>query len=267
MELGRRLLNLRKKSKLSQEEVARRLGVSRQTVSKWETNQSVPDIDKIIPICELYGVSADDLLRGTKLFETAAAIKKTTTKKPKKKTVKKKTTKESVASETKEVVKIVEKPVEEVKTETKEVVKIVEKPVIVEKQVFVKEDTFDESARARGITLGIFLLFLALIWLLLATALFKMNEVVAVIIFFLLLALGVCSIVYSSIIYKKKKKEEVEDNSLFKQIEQILCFVVFLIYLYISFKTMKWHITWLIWIIFALIMEIVKQIMKLWGDR
>ncbi len=62
MGIGEKLLDLRKSKHLSQEEVADKLNVSRQTVSKWETNQSMPDFDKIAPLCELYGISADELL-------------------------------------------------------------------------------------------------------------------------------------------------------------------------------------------------------------
>ncbi len=67
--LGKKLLNLRKVKGLSQEEVAEKLSVSRQTVSKWETDQSTPDFDKIGPMCELYGISADELLLGKKVEE------------------------------------------------------------------------------------------------------------------------------------------------------------------------------------------------------
>ena len=62
MSIGQKLSELRKSKHLSQEEVADKLGVTRQTISKWETDQSTPDFDKIIPICELYGLSADELL-------------------------------------------------------------------------------------------------------------------------------------------------------------------------------------------------------------
>ena len=62
--LGEKLLDLRKSKGLSQEEVADKLGVTRQTVSKWETDQSTPDFDKIAPLCELYEISADELLTG-----------------------------------------------------------------------------------------------------------------------------------------------------------------------------------------------------------
>ena len=50
--IGEKLLELRKKKGLSQEEVAQELNVSRQTISKWETDQSTPDFDKIIPLGE-----------------------------------------------------------------------------------------------------------------------------------------------------------------------------------------------------------------------
>ena len=66
MSLGQRLFELRKEKKLSQEEVADILGVSRQTISKWETDASTPDFDKIVPICELYEISTDELLTGEK---------------------------------------------------------------------------------------------------------------------------------------------------------------------------------------------------------
>ena len=66
MSLGQKLLELRKKKNLSQEEVAEKLEVSRQTISKWETDQSTPDFDKIIPLCELYAISTEELLRGKK---------------------------------------------------------------------------------------------------------------------------------------------------------------------------------------------------------
>ena len=64
MTIGEKLLNLRKQKNLSQEEVANCLNVSRQTISKWETDQSTPDLDKIGPLCELFEISADELIIG-----------------------------------------------------------------------------------------------------------------------------------------------------------------------------------------------------------
>lgn len=65
MKIEDKLLKLRKEKGLSQEEVADILNVSRQTISKWETGQSTPDFDKILPICELYEISCDELLKST----------------------------------------------------------------------------------------------------------------------------------------------------------------------------------------------------------
>jgi transcriptional regulator with XRE-family HTH domain len=54
----------RKKNGWSQEELAERLDVSRQSVSKWESAQSAPDLSKVIAMAELFGVSTDYLLMG-----------------------------------------------------------------------------------------------------------------------------------------------------------------------------------------------------------
>jgi transcriptional regulator with XRE-family HTH domain len=64
MSLGENLLDLRKKAGLSQEEVAEKLSVSRQTVSKWETDQTVPELIKAKLLSELYNVSYDYLISG-----------------------------------------------------------------------------------------------------------------------------------------------------------------------------------------------------------
>ena len=69
MNIGEKLYELRKGKNLSQEEVADKLNVTRQTISKWETNQSTPDFDKIKPLCELYEITADELLTGIKKEE------------------------------------------------------------------------------------------------------------------------------------------------------------------------------------------------------
>ena len=78
MGLDERLLELRKKEHLSQEEVADKLNVSRQTVSKWETGQSTPDFDKILPLCELFNISTDELIKGEKEDEERVVVNNTT---------------------------------------------------------------------------------------------------------------------------------------------------------------------------------------------
>ncbi|WPC42780.1 helix-turn-helix transcriptional regulator [Clostridium sp. JS66] len=67
MSLGEKLLNLRKKAGLSQEDVSDKLGVSRQTVSKWETDQTVPELIKVKLLSQLYNVSYDYLISGSNL--------------------------------------------------------------------------------------------------------------------------------------------------------------------------------------------------------
>jgi transcriptional regulator with XRE-family HTH domain len=62
IEIANRLVELRKKSGLSQEELAAKLGLSRQAVSKWERAEASPDTDNLICLAKLYGVSLDHLL-------------------------------------------------------------------------------------------------------------------------------------------------------------------------------------------------------------
>ena len=62
MEFNNKLYELRKQKGLSQEELAGRLNVSRQTISKWEVGESAPDMDNLVSISELFGVSLDELV-------------------------------------------------------------------------------------------------------------------------------------------------------------------------------------------------------------
>ena len=62
MTIGQKITNLRTAMDISQETLADRLSVSRQSVSKWEMDQAQPQIDKILQLCELFNISADELL-------------------------------------------------------------------------------------------------------------------------------------------------------------------------------------------------------------
>lgn len=62
MSLGNNLYNARKKSGLSQEEVAEKLGVSRQTISKWELDETLPDIQQSKKLSNLYHLTLDELI-------------------------------------------------------------------------------------------------------------------------------------------------------------------------------------------------------------
>ena len=63
------LISLRKLNGLSQEELAEQLNVSRQTLSKYETGESLPDIDRCKQLAEIFGVTLDDLVN----YDSAAA--------------------------------------------------------------------------------------------------------------------------------------------------------------------------------------------------
>ena len=62
MDFNNKLYELRKQKGFSQEELANRLNVSRQTVSKWEVGDSTPDMEKLIAISDLFGISRDELV-------------------------------------------------------------------------------------------------------------------------------------------------------------------------------------------------------------
>lgn len=64
IEIADRLCELRKNSKLSQEQLAEKLGVSRQAVSKWERGEASPDTDNLIALADVYDVSIDEILTG-----------------------------------------------------------------------------------------------------------------------------------------------------------------------------------------------------------
>lgn len=65
IETANRLLNYRKQYGLSQQELAAKIGVSRQAVSKWERAEASPDTDNLIELAKIYGVTLDELISGT----------------------------------------------------------------------------------------------------------------------------------------------------------------------------------------------------------
>ena len=63
MTIGQKIVKLRTATDISQEQLAETLGVSRQSVSKWEMDQALPQIDKVLQLAELFGVTTDELLQ------------------------------------------------------------------------------------------------------------------------------------------------------------------------------------------------------------
>ena len=211
MNLGNKLLELRKAKHLSQEEVAEKLNVSRQTISKWETDQSTPDFDKIAPLCELYGITPNELLTNEKHEEENIESEKTTT----------------------------------------------------------IEEPNRRNKIAKGISLGILLYFISIVWIMIAIPVLMINPIIASAIFLLICGFATFTIVYVCIMYKKKDRKDNKspEEKLRDQILEIIAIFFTIIYLIISFSTMAWHITWLIWIVFAIIESIIKLIFILRGMK
>lgn len=197
MAIGNRLYNLRKEKNISQEELANELDVSRQTISKWETDQSQPDFDKIIPLCEYFGITSDELLTGNANIKEA-------------------------------------------------------------KQENVK------SSFARNISIAVMMYIFGVIALILFAAQFDLP-VVGLSIFLGLCAIATGLLIYNGIYYNRESTEEkkIKNNTLCKQVISIVDTIGVTIYLVVSFATMAWHITWILFLILGIVDEIIKLLFDL----
>jgi transcriptional regulator with XRE-family HTH domain/ribosomal protein L12E/L44/L45/RPP1/RPP2 len=74
MIFAEKLKNIRKQAGMSQEQLAEKLGVSRQAVTKWETEVGVPDIENLITISNLFSISIDELLSNEKVKTTSSGF-------------------------------------------------------------------------------------------------------------------------------------------------------------------------------------------------
>ena len=79
LETANRLFELRKKHNLSQEELAEKLGVSRQAVSKWERSEASPDTDNLIALAKIYDLTLDELIFGEREEEKTEEPKEDST--------------------------------------------------------------------------------------------------------------------------------------------------------------------------------------------
>lgn len=214
MSLGEKLLSLRKKKGLSQEEVADLLHVTRQTVSKWETDQSTPDFDKVVPICKLYDISTEELFG-----EVAVS----------------------------------------------------EKEVINSSNDVVNYREYNQK-KALYTTLAVMLYILSIVVIIFFSVVLR-SPIVGVCVFFVVIAIATGMLIYIEMtkpmmrenISKKEKKTLTKMDKLYKQITSVLALFVLAIYLIISVLTMRWDITWILWIIYALATEIIKLVFSLKG--
>ena len=69
VKIGQFIRAIRKEKSLTQREVAERLNISEKTVSKWETGNGLPEVSLMLPLCELLGISINELLSGERLDE------------------------------------------------------------------------------------------------------------------------------------------------------------------------------------------------------
>jgi len=75
--LGEKISSLRGAANMSQGDMAEKLNVSRQSISKWETNASVPELDKLIQLSDLFGITLDKLVRSDEINLTATQSEST----------------------------------------------------------------------------------------------------------------------------------------------------------------------------------------------
>ena len=234
MNLGERLFELRKAKNLTQDDVAEKLNVTRQTVSKWETNQSTPDFDKIVPLCELYEISPNELLTGEKQEQ------------------------ETVDNENSDEFNWNE----------------------AKKHLFTRgkddEDNYENMTKnqikqksAEVVSSSILIFFIAIAFAAIGTSVLKWNSDVVGCIFLVLIGVGVTRIVkhYMSVPKFEKTKKEEKQDKIIKEINDIIGGIGVVIYFIVSFMTMAWHITWIIFIIVGMIEQIVKLIFMLKEDE
>lgn len=204
MTLGERLTCLRKKLNLSQEEVADKLNVTRQTVSKWELDQSTPDFDKIIPICKLYNITSEELLTGRE---------------------------PDSVSENQEY------------------------------NLMTEEEINKKSAKAICESVAIFTL--GIVWILIASTINFISDEVMVGIFLLIICAGVINIIYKLSALPKKKSRIIKEEQKEKthKYDGIIAILFTIIYLAVSFATGSWSITWILWIVYALVCEIMHIVL------
>ncbi len=205
MNLGDRLYNLRKNKNISQEEAAFKLNVTRQTISKWETGESRPDFDKIVPLCELYGISTEELLTGKKIQESDKGT-----------------------------------------------------------QVNERER---KRKTAFVISLSVFLYFISVIWIVVVEPLQIMNENVMIGVFLLICSIATVILVFHFISNPRVPKSEFdliqEQKKKVHKYDNLVSLLFTAIYLFVSFLTMAWHITWLLWIVYAIVIEVIHLLLEI----
>ena len=192
MNIGEKIYNLRKKKNLSQEELANILNVSRQSISKWETGESTPDLDKIVPLCNFFEISTDEFLKG--------------------------------------------------------------KDIVYERKL--KEEKKKNKALTLSLCLVIFGIMIILTMIL--EELEVSEGMIGAIIMLGITLIGVLLIYY---FWSNQEEKKVDQKG--KIINKIIFLVTIIIYFLVSFIWNSWSISWIIFIIGLLLMQIIKLIRML----
>lgn len=228
MNLGEKLYELRRTKNLSQENVAEQLNVTRQTISKWETNQSTPDFDKIVPLCELYGITPNELLTGEKPEEKNNNIE------GKENNIKKNLFFRGKDDDYENMTR------NQIKRKSAEVISgSVFLFIFAIAFVGVGDTVLRWNSALVGCT------FLLLIGL-------GVTNIIRH---------------FMSIPKFKKTEDEKKEDEILNQINGIIGAICVVIYFIVSFTTFAWHITWVIFIINGLICQIIKLLFMLKEDR
>ena len=225
MTLGERLLEYRTTLKISQDTLAEKLGVTRQTISKWETDQSTPEFNKILPLCEVFGITPDELIKGEKGI-------------------------------TEQEEKSVKEEIQQNNYYNEYTMKRnKQKGITVSISVFlyiigtfipaIMDLAMGEGDTAQSIG------FMVLLWAI-ATAM--------LIYFFLSHPKLEVPNQEKEI---KSNREERNRNILEIRILQLIALLFLFAYLIISFTTWEWHITWILWIVLPIVELIVKIVFDL----
>ncbi len=223
MDLGEKLYELRRSKNLSQENVAEKLNVTRQTISKWETNQSTPDFDKIVPLCELFGITPNELL-----------TEQVTEQVPKD---------ENNFDEAKKHLFTRDKD-NEYENMTKDQAKI-------------------KTAEVISGSIFIFIFAIAFSGIGVVVLKWNPIVVGCTFLLLIGLGVTNIIRHFMSVPKFEKTADEKKEDEIVKQINSIIGTICLIIYLIVSFMTHAWYITWVIFIINGLICNVVKLLFML----
>lgn len=225
MHIGERLLKLRKQKGLSQEEIANIIGVSRQTISKWETGESNPDFDKIIPLCDLYNITTDELIRGE------VSDKKTSNEK----------NQDNDNLDDKEYVS------------SKDLKK--HEALVVSISIFLYFISIVWILFAEGLNVISDELMVCIFFVIVAIPTCLLTY------YYISVGNNKKYLKKCARLDDIVEKIEEKKNKKYKEIDEILALIFLIIYLFISFITMGWYITWILWLVYALVKKIVHLVL------